>query len=670
MSLTGPPDVSGRYEGVRGRFAIELRVDVDGTRSTRRVSADYHRDGEYYGSMRIDAPSITSDDVSVTITGTASFTWTTRFTKVRVAIARAARGQSPLPAEVSHFATSGAPGSAFTCAFVSERFRTVVLEEAIQHGVTTFDSYDTGALPSAGERRTLSYVRAFEEAGIELVRPAAPTRIDARAAGSDATWNDAELHAAMQQHFSRVGDEPRWAIWMLHATRHDTPGLLGLMFDRRGLQRQGCVVFHGPMQGSSPDRVRRQLHTCVHELGHGFNLLHCWQKSLAEPPVPSRPAAASWMNYPRYFPGGEPAYWPRFAFQFDDLEVAHLRHAFRQNVIPGGAPFLGGAASKIGPDPDEARGKPPLRLTLVAPATFGLGVPVTVRTVLSAVSPSGQLVPAALGPRAATVDFLIHKPGGEEILFEPLLHHCRGEKTFVLHTGDAPVVDDSFIYYGKHGFPFDRPGVYPTRARYTAADGQEIFSNVVNIRVLAPATPADRAVADLVGSDDVGTLLSVTGSRARELRGANSALQDVIDRFPRHEFADVARIVRGASLVREFKTIAPDGTVLVQSPDRAEAEWLVDPLLDAEARPGARRAERPPGPAPGRRRRRVGARLRPQQADGDRAGRALVPHDGHLDGSGPARRDEGRPIHVRRDDALGVTEVLRTPGSRPREARA
>ena len=63
--------VSGRYSGAADRFAIELRVDVDGARPTRRVSADYFRDGRYHGSMRVDRPHISFDQDAVTVTGKA-----------------------------------------------------------------------------------------------------------------------------------------------------------------------------------------------------------------------------------------------------------------------------------------------------------------------------------------------------------------------------------------------------------------------------------------------------------------------------------------------------------------------------------------------------------------------------------------------------------------------
>ena len=61
------------------------------------------------------------------------------------------------------------------------------------------------------------------------------------------------------------------------------------MFEQQGKQRQGYAVFYQGIGGTTADARRLQLYTCIHELGHCFNLLHSWQKSLATPPQPSQP---------------------------------------------------------------------------------------------------------------------------------------------------------------------------------------------------------------------------------------------------------------------------------------------------------------------------------------------------------------------------------------------
>jgi hypothetical protein len=580
MSVNGQHPVSGRYRGGRDRHVVELRVDVDGPRTTNRVSADYYRDGRYTGSMRVDAPAIEFDRRSVTISGRGDFSWGTRYTAVSVTIARVATTTSRAPARLSHFTPSDVPGSQYTCAFESTSFRTVLLREGRQVGIRHLDTYDTGLMPSSGPRRTLSHQAAFGEAGIELAYHGKPTPVDLSVAGADRAWSDAELQAAMAQYFDRLANRPQWAIWLLHAWRHDDPRLLGLMFDREGLQRQGCAVFYEPMSGNNAFARRNQLHTCVHELGHGFNLLHSWQKSLASPPVPSRPNAVSWMNYPQLYPGGADAFWPEFAFQFDDDELAHLRHALQDDVIMGGRRFTGGAA-RVLDDPRDTRRNDDLRLAVSAPGSFDFGVPVTIAIELAATSDRRQVVPEVLGPRPRNVDVLITPPRGNEFQFEPLLHHCHGDATVGLRARDGPRRDFAFLHYGRDGFTFPRPGIYRIRARFTSANGSVAHSNALALRVKPPLTRDDRSIARLIDGDDgVGQLLSLTGSGAPALVKANGTLDEIIERFPSHPLAAVARIVSATAVAREFKSISARGRVVVRAGDMERARQLVEPILD------------------------------------------------------------------------------------------
>ena len=130
----------------------------------------------------------------------------------------------------------------------------------------------------------------------------------------------------MVNHFSLFADLPQWRVWLLVASAHDQ-GYRGIMFDASdAFQRQGCAVFYDAIQGADPASQRAALRTYVHELGHAFNLLHSWQKDLADPPAPLGAnqgfADLSWMNYPQnYLPqgggaGGTAAYWADFQFQF------------------------------------------------------------------------------------------------------------------------------------------------------------------------------------------------------------------------------------------------------------------------------------------------------------------------------------------------------------------
>jgi hypothetical protein len=585
--------VSGRYRSAGTGIQVELRVDVDGKRPTKRVSADYYSVSgattSYFGSMRLDQASISVTPTLVTISGTATYTWAAGAPKVTIAIPRVP-GLSPnAAATLRHFTTGGTAGAVYVCGFVSTYFRSVLLEQDYQQGVTPFGSYNTGALPSGGPARNLSMFSAYAEAGIGMVSTGLNNLIANTPA--NASWSDAELHSAMQANFSKWTDIPQWAFWLMHAYLHDLgPGLYGIMFDQQGKQRQGSAVFYNTIGGTTADKLRLQLYCAVHETGHGFNLLHSWQKSLATPPAPNRIDALSWMAYPWYYPNGPggannpAAFWSNFAFQFDDLELVHLRHAFRDNVIMGGNPFATGAG--LGRDAgwsDVDEDGSGVRLTLSASRSVPYGVPVSVDVALHGTTEAGRYVPTTLGPRPGTIDVAIGRPGGQAAAFEPLVHHCRGEEQLaLLRAGDEPIRDSAFVHYGHEGFVFDQPGRYTLRARYVL-DGSTVLSNVVSILVQAPVSAADVEVAELVFGDEQGTLMSILGSDDPRLQNGNDALREIIERHPEHPVAAVAKIVIGTNAAREFKQIGPDGAVVVRRANPDEAKALLGDVLDLAA---------------------------------------------------------------------------------------
>jgi hypothetical protein len=287
------------------------------------------------------------------------------------------------------------------------------------------------------------------------------------------------------------------------------------------------------------------------------------------------------MNYPQLFPGGEDRYWQEFDFQFDDLELEHLRHGTRDSVIPGGNPFADDAALRRAGGGEDDAVNPALRLKLTAPAAPAYGVAVTVGLELTSTSRTGDEAPATLGPRPATVDIAIAKPNGKTIVFAPLTQHCRGAGTITLGAHRQALRDDAFIHYGKGGFTFDEPGTYRARARFTAVDGSVVTSNAVTIRIAPPLTRADRDVERLVAGDDrVGTLLSLMGSDAPELQAGDDLLREVIERHPAHPAAAVARLVRATNAARPFKSLDARGVVRVRDARAEEAHALADGIVD------------------------------------------------------------------------------------------
>jgi hypothetical protein len=583
--------VYGRYRSTGAPFQVELRVDVDGPSPTMRVSADYYSISgatmSYFGSMRVDAPAVSVTPTHVIVTGLGRYTWAAGAPRIKVTIPRVPITSAPAAATLQHILPSGNPAATYICKYVGPAFRAVIFEQDCQDTVPTpFTTYNTASFPSGGPPRTLSVVSAFAEAGVQLITTGAANVISTAEAGTNAAWSDAELHASMVRHFSRWRELPQWAVWLFHARLHDLgTGLYGIMFDQQGKQRQGCAVFYAGIGGTTADAKRLQAYTCVHELGHCFNLLHSWQKSLAIPPQPNRPASPSWMNYPWRFPGGPGAFWSAFPFRFDAQELVHIRHGFRNDVIMGGNPFrVGSALEDLESWNDPIEDRSGLRLELDAPESFAYGAPVTAQVRLISADPRGVTVTKHLRPRNGNVEIAIGQPDGRVVAYEPLLHHCMSDEDAIVLGGEqSAYADMAFIHYGKDGFYFDRPGTYRLRARYTAPDGSVIVSETATIRVRPPATAEDADVAELLFGDEQGTLMYLVGSDFEELRRGNDALTRVWEEHPEHPLADLARLIQGVNAAREFKEVQPDGTLTVRKPDTDAAAGLLAPVLDVAA---------------------------------------------------------------------------------------
>ncbi len=578
--------VHGRYAGMAGSWRAEVRVDVDGARPMRRLSGDYLRvqgaTVTYFGSWVVNAIAITVTPTLVTIAGTAKTTWSTTFNVVRVTIPRASVFSSPPPATVRWFNAAGQPGATYTCPFVSPFFRSMDLEQDCEAGVTPFTSYNTGSLPSGGPARTLSVLAAYHEAGVDMRAAGAPNIVPAP---PGASWSNAELHNAMLNHFSLWRDVPQWKVWLLHARLHEmAPTLLGIMFDQQGCQRQGCAVFYQGLGGITAQALRNQLFTCVHELGHCFNLFHSFHKQYMTPPMPNRLMSFSWMNYPWRFPTGEAAFWAGFPFQFDDLETIHLRHGFRDNVIPGGNPFGTGAALErddfANPDEDASG----LRFELRSAPSYRMGEPVVVEFKLSLEGAKRREVQRHLHPDAGGVRLAIRKPGGLVVIHDPVMDTCMLPETARLDASKPAIYDSAYIGYGKQGLTFDAPGTYQLRAAYAAQDGSILVSNTLEIRVRPPRTEGDEDVADLLMGDEQGTLFYLLGSDSTYLAAGNDKLQQAIDKFPTHPLTMYARLALGFNAARPFGNLAADGKLTVRKARKRDAETHLGAVISASAR--------------------------------------------------------------------------------------
>lgn len=576
--------VSGRYRSGADLYQMELRVDVDGFHPMLRLSGDYFQPTggtlTYFGSWVVNSVNLDVADLMVTITGEAETTWSTSFNKIKVTIPRRILFMPPAPATVEWFNAAGQKGGAYLCSYESAYLRSIDFEQDREQSVTPFVSYNTGALPSGGAARDLTVAKAYAEAGVEM-RTAGICNVLPTAPGS--SWSDAELHNAMVTHFSLWVDAPQWKVWLLHAWQYESPGVLGIMFDQQGKQRQGAAVFYKSLADLTPENQRTQLFALVHELGHSFNLFHSFQKQYTTPPSPYRPSALSWMNYPHLFPAGQAAFWNAFPFSFDDLELIHLRHAYRNNIIMGGNPFgIGAALTDPAAFNDLIENNSGLRLVLESAPSFAYGEPVIVEAKLYLIDQRGKQIHTELHPKTGFVQIAVQKPSGEVVVYKPLMEHCVAVETEVLDQSKPSIYESAYIGYDQEkGHIFDQPGLYKLRGVYYALDGSMVLSQVMTLRVRSPLTSADEEVAELFLGDEQGTLLFLLGSDSDSLKRGNEAFDLVLDKHADHELAVYARLVKGFNAAREFKAVTPDLKVQVREPQPEEAVELLSSVVDA-----------------------------------------------------------------------------------------
>lgn len=556
--------VSGRYRSGGIGFQLELRVDVDGRRPMRKVSGDFYQISgstvSYFGSFVVDAPVLTVLPNLVIINGIGRYTWSAGAPKIRISIPRTFIFAPPAPATMQFFTLANQPGALYVCQYVSAYFRTVQyeLDKAADVNTPVFDQYNTGSLPSGGPARNLSIISAYAEAGVEFQATGRNDVISNTEEGADALWNNSELHDSMERHFSQWRDIPQWAVWEVACHEHVLgTGLYGIMFDQEGRQRQGCAVFHAGISGNTSDKLRLQLYTYMHELGHCFNLLHSWQKSLATPPQADRPAALSWMNYPWRYPGGPSAFWSGFAFQFDDPEIIHIRHAFLNDVVMGGSNFaVGSALDSSRPFDENLEDNSGLKVELSVEKdgkSFLFGEPLNVKIKLT--GREGRTVHPYLHPNFGLVQLGICKPNGDVQVYRPLMEHCVMGQSVTLGPENPSLEDVIYCGYGKDGFYFDRTGFYQLRAVYNAPDGSRVMSNILHVRVRHPVSVADEDVADLFFGQEQGTLLYLQGSDSEFLKHGNECFDTVLEKHASHPLATYVRLIKGLNIGRVFKTI-------------------------------------------------------------------------------------------------------------------
>ena len=392
---------------------------------------------------------------------------------------------------------------------------------------------------------------------------------------NDRLYNYRTLHRVMNERMDIPMHGPDWRLYLLIAPQW-SPGFFGVMFDYIGswgfsggdtnrLPRQGCALFWEKNTIANPDlpeweRYRTMIYTAVHELGHAFNLQHCFAQG--------RHNSLSWMNYPWLYPYGsaydpenqQKNFWRSFKFEFDEEELAYLHHTFRPDIIMGGQDFGKNSSQMI----DDRRLRheefsfvedSPLQLNLTThkPA-YVIGEPIYVQLKLKNLFHQPVKLVDRLKLWDGLVQIKVRHQSGRELEYRPLITNCYKAERAELAPNDNIGMAD-YIWFGKDGFLFMEPGVYSIKAAFNGMeDGDLVESNTIQIFVGYPQRKMEPLLEKLF-QDEVGGIFYYQG--LDHLDKVHQQLIDVTKEHTVKEHPAIAHIhlAEGKRLLYETKNI-------------------------------------------------------------------------------------------------------------------
>jgi len=561
----------------------ELRLDVDGpfplmiaSGTVRAYSARVH----WIASLTQTGPDSWSGAVWYRDGSTVIFP----YTNVQISVTR--NWFRSLRSATVTFAAAGAPARIRTYRFWSRSFRYVNFEFDAAEGESALLRIDTGDHPNRPPTlpdESISIQTVFRRAGFDVITSPAGT-VPIGDAGEDAVWTDQEMHDAMQSYWGRFGARAQWALWVFFASLHELGETLGgIMFDDIGPNhRQGTAIFNDsfisspPANDPAPDAwVRRMIFwTACHEMGHGFNLAHSWNKSAGTTwiPLADELEARSFMNYPYRVAGGQSAFFRDFEYRFSEHELLFMRHAPERFVQMGNAAWFDDHAfeyANISPEPALAL---ELRANRDMPL-FEFLEPVILELKLTNVSGEPQLADERILSTGDAATVVIKRDRRAAREFHPFAQRCTQPQNRALAPGES-MYEPLRIFAGLNGWDIAEPGNYLVQVSIRLRSGEDVVSNELRVRVAPPRTYEEELVAAEVLTEDVGRAMALDGSRV--LNRANDTLREVVQSLPDRRVALHAAVALATPLTREYKElVAEDGVPKVEvrppQPDPARA---------------------------------------------------------------------------------------------------
>ena len=392
---------------------------------------------------------------------------------------------------------------------------------------------------------------------------------------NDRLYNYRTLHRVMNERMDKPMTGPDWRLYLLIAPQWSR-GFFGVMFDYVGswsvrggdinrLPRQGCALFWENEVIANPElpeweRNRMMIYTAVHELGHAFNLKHCFGEG--------RPDTLSWMNYPWLYPYGrawdpknqQSNFWRSFKFEFDEEELAFLHHTYRPDIIMGGQDF--GKHSTQLSDNERLRHEElslaedsPLRLKLSThkPA-YVIGEPIYIQLKLENLFHQPVKLVNRMKLWDGFVQIKIQHQSGRELEYRPLISNCFKAERTELSPGESLKMAD-YIWFGRDGFLFMEPGIYFIKAAFNGmVDGDLVESNTVHIFVGYPQRNMEPLLERLF-QNEVGGIFYYQG--LEHLDNVHQQLNELSQKYTVKEHPAIAHIhlTEGKRLLYETKDI-------------------------------------------------------------------------------------------------------------------
>jgi len=453
--------------------------------------------------------------------------------------------------------------------FKSSYFHDVEFEFDREQGVTHQLSINTHSHPNHPATlpsQNLSIDAVYRRAGFRVTNRVAPPVVPSALSlgNGDPRWDDNEMHDAMTMYWSKFANRPQWAMWVFSAKQHIRgPGLGGIMFDDIGANhRQGAAIFYDsfisdtPTNDPAPNAYvdRMQFWTMCHEMGHGFNLAHSWQKNHAFGsswiPLVNDPAALSFMNYPFSYPDGENKFFERFEYRFTNQELLFLRHAPGRFVQPGNAAWFQNHGFENANTEEVPRFQLDLRLNRDT-NVCGFLEPVRAELKLLNVSNRPQMIDNNTLRNTEHLTICTMREGGQAKQVLPAAQYCNQSEPTLLQPGKAlfATVDVSF---GRDGWTITDQGRYVVQACLDL-EGVDVVSNPMQITVLPPENREEMVLAQDVFTADTARVLTFRGSQY--LESSMNTLRQVADQLRGNPLAMHANLCLGRTMMRNYKIL-------------------------------------------------------------------------------------------------------------------